>query len=91
MGAHEVARIPDRAAWQDLRHGFEHLASAGVAGDVRLAVDVAAVIAHRCMAHPPPSRRDDLGFVRIRHRDALSFSVLSLYVRHNAASRGYAV
>src|SRR5262249_34262599 len=49
MGSHQIARVPHRLARQDLCHRLEHLAVAGVAGDVFLAVDVAAVIAYRRM------------------------------------------
>ena len=63
MRAHQVARIPDRVARQDFCDRLEHLAIAGIAGDILLAVDVAAVTADRRMAHPPPARCDDCRFV----------------------------
>ena len=68
MRALQIARDPDRIARQDLRDRLEHLGIAGVAGDIGLAVDVAAVVAHRRMAHPPPSRDDDFRLVRIGHQ-----------------------
>src|SRR5579871_5959991 len=66
--AHQIARIPDRIARQDFCHRQKHLTVAGVTGDVALAIDVAAVVAHWRMPHPPPSRDDDLRFVFVGHR-----------------------
>src|SRR5882724_5888704 len=68
VGALEIARKPDRTARQDLCDGLEHLAIAGVAVDILLAIDVAAVAAHRRVTHPPPPRRNDFRFVWIGHR-----------------------
>src|SRR5580704_12701471 len=50
MRAHQVARIPDRTARQDFRHRLEHFAITGIAGNILLAVDVAAIAAHRRVA-----------------------------------------
>jgi hypothetical protein len=86
MRAHQIARDPDCIARQDFRHRLEYLDVGGIAGNIGLAVDIAAVAAHRRMAHPPPPRRDHLRLVFIGHRDALSFAVLSLYVRRRVAS-----
>src|SRR6266550_4126716 len=43
MRALQIACVPHRVARQDLRDRFEHFAVAGVAGDVFLSVDVAAI------------------------------------------------
>src|SRR6516164_5462626 len=91
MRAPQIARDPDRVARQNLCHRKKHLAIRSVAGDIGLAVNVAAVAAHRCMTHPPPSRRDDVWFVLAGHLDALPFCMLSLYVRPNAVSRDFGV
>src|SRR6266478_2107975 len=69
MRAHQIARIPDGVAWQDLGDSLEHFAIRGVASDILLAVDIAAIVAHRRVAHPPPPRRDDFRFVWIGHRE----------------------
>ena len=69
MRAHQIARIPDRIARQDFCDRLEHFAIAGVALDILLAVDVAAVAAHRRMTHPPPPRGDDCWFAWIGHRE----------------------
>ncbi len=67
----EIARIPDGVARQDLGDRLEHLGVAGIALDVLLAVDVAAVAAHRRMTHPPPPRRHHFRFVWIGHPKTL--------------------
>ena len=58
MRALQIACIPDRVARQDFADRLEHHAIAGVAAEILLPVDAAAVLAHRRMAHPPPARRD---------------------------------
>jgi hypothetical protein len=55
MGALEVARIPHRVLRQDARDRGEHHLVAAVAVEVLLAVDMAAVLAHGRVAHPPPA------------------------------------
>jgi hypothetical protein len=64
----EIARIPNRVTRQDFRDRLEHLAIAAIALDVLLAVDVAAVAAHRRVTYPPPARSDNTGLVAIGHR-----------------------
>src|SRR6201992_4318213 len=54
----QIAGEPDRIARQDLCDRLEHFAVTGVAADVFLPVDAAAVLAHRRVPHPPPSCRD---------------------------------
>ena len=80
MRALQIARDPHRAARQDLRDRLEHFGIAGVAGDVGLAVDVAAVVAHRRVAHPPPSRDDDFGLSGLDIRNTLPYCLLPSYV-----------
>src|SRR5689334_17860708 len=75
----EIARIPGRSARQDFRHRLEYLAIAAIAFDVLLAVDVAAVAAHRRMTYPPPARDGDTGLVVIGHPD--DPLLVSSYVR----------
>src|SRR5207302_1212098 len=91
MGAFEIARIPHRAARQDLCHRLEHFAITGIAGDILLTVDVAAVAAHRRVAHPPPPRRDDGRFVFIGHRQGPSILFTLLYVRAHIVSSDFSV
>ena len=55
--AFQIARNPHAMARQDFSNRFEHHAIAGVAAEILLAVDAAAVFAHRRMPHPPPARR----------------------------------
>src|SRR4030095_7805866 len=61
---HTASQIAS-AVW---RGRFEHFAVTAVAFEVLLAVDVAAIAAHRRMAYPPPTRDDDCRFSRIGHR-----------------------
>ena len=71
MRALQAARIPDRVARQDFRDRLEHLTVAGVAADILLAVDVAAVTAHRRVAHPPPRVATTADWSWIGHRKTL--------------------
>src|SRR6266478_773523 len=69
MRALQIACVPHSIARQDLSDRLEYHAVAGVAGDVPLAIDVAAVGAHRRMTHPPPPCGDDSWLGRIGHRE----------------------
>ena len=77
MRSLEMACIPDRVARQNFSDCLEHHAIAGIAADVLLPVDAAAVLAHWRVTHPPPARRNDARWngvlrnewlVRIGHR-----------------------
>ena len=69
MRALQIACIPDRVARQDFSDRVEHHAIAGVAAQILLPVDAAAILANRRMPYPPPARRDLLRrFVWIGHR-----------------------
>jgi len=59
MRSLEMACIPDRVARQNFSDCLEHHAIAGIAADVLLPVDAAAVLAHWRVTHPPPARRND--------------------------------
>jgi NAD(P)-dependent dehydrogenase (short-subunit alcohol dehydrogenase family) len=54
----QLARDPHRIARQDLADRVEHNAVAAIAIHVFLTIDIAAVVAHRRVPHPPPPRRD---------------------------------
>jgi hypothetical protein len=95
----QIARIPDRAARQDFAERLEYHAIAGVAADVLLAVNAAAVLAHRRVTHPPPSGRHhangngvlrDEWFGFIGHRGDPSIVCVS-YGRAQITSSGFAV
>src|SRR5206468_9084768 len=105
--AFEIARIPHRATRQDFCDRLEHLAIAAIALDVFLAVNVAAVAAHRRVTYPPPARGDNTGLVATGHPDDLHLlehdlvgkpvstfpdhALVSSYVRALAVSSGFAV
>src|SRR5215212_425296 len=61
MRSLEMARVPDRVARQNLSDRLKHDPIAGVAADVLLSVDAAAILAHRSVTHPPPSRSHHAG------------------------------
>src|SRR5580698_2576802 len=82
----EAARNPDSLARQDLRHRLENMAVAGVAGDVLLTVDVAAVAAHRRVAHPPPPCRRNCRLVDIGHQENPSIMLVSYVTAPNVSS-----
>src|SRR6478752_4614782 len=59
MRALQIARIPDCITRQDFADRIEHHTVAGVATQILLPVDAAAILANRRMAHPPPSSSDN--------------------------------
>ena len=58
MGPLQIARKPDGISRQDFGDRLEHLAITGIAAEVLLPINAAAVLAHRRVTHPPPPRRD---------------------------------
>ena len=57
MRALQIAGKPDSIPRQEFRYTREHDAVAAIAADIGLAVDIAAVLAHRRVPHPPPACR----------------------------------
>jgi hypothetical protein len=57
----QIARVPDRVARQDFSNRGEDHAVAGIAADILLPVNAAAVLANRRVTHPPPPCRDHAG------------------------------
>src|SRR6202011_4602154 len=76
--AFQIARKPGSVAGKNLADCVKHHAIAGIATDVGLPVDAAAILAHRRMTDPPPAGRhhargnrmlrDKGGLGRIGHR-----------------------
>src|SRR3978361_759818 len=94
----QIAGVPDRLARQDLSDSFEHHAVTGVAADILLTVDAAAVFADRRVPPPPPSRRDhaighrmlqDEWLVGIGHSENPSIVFAPLYARADIASSDF--
>src|SRR6266852_700458 len=54
----QIARIPHRVTRQDFPDRFEYHAVAGVAAEVLLPIDAAAIFPNRRVTHPPPPCRD---------------------------------
>jgi hypothetical protein len=55
----QIARKPHRVARQDFSDRLEYHAVAGVAAEILLPIDAAAILANRRVTHPPPPCRDD--------------------------------
>src|SRR5688572_22441587 len=72
MRALQIACIPDRIARQDFSDRLEHDAIAGVAAQILLPVNAAAILAHRRVTHTPPSRRNSRRLTLIGHRQGPS-------------------